>query len=681
MARDLLLEIGTEELPISIFPEILNTLKEIIGGQLDRVGLKYRDIKVMATPRRLTIFVYDMVERQPDKVELILGPPYNLAFDEEGNPTKAAIGFAKKQAVDLKDLKAVDTKKGRYVAIEHIKEGKKAEEVLRELLPQYILSLPFKKTMRWGHSRIRFVRPIHWVLALLGKDIIPFEIDGISSGRDTYGHRFLEKGPMPIENTDEYISRLKEAHVVVDHEERKKLIKREAEREVAKIGAYILEDEALLDQINFLVEFPVAILGKFEKKFLGLPQTVLITVMKHHQKYLAVVDKEGELLPYFVAVINMPVRDIGPVRTGLERVLKARLEDARFFYEQDLKVPLKERVEALRHVIFQEKLGTVWEKVQRVRRLARALGERICPDKIESLERAATLCKADLTTEMVNEFPELQGIMGEIYARESGEEPEVAKAISEHYLPISAGGTLPKTQIGSLLAIADKIDSIVGCFGIGLIPTGEGDPFALRRQAIGVLRILKKISFPLGEIIEMGLNIHGFSLEIKEKIDYFFRQRLQYLLLDEGHPFEVVDAVLSVFDGDVLACFRRVEALKRFKETEDFSPLVMAYKRVHRIIETPIYDLPEPELFEAEEEKRLYETYQKIEEEVEDLIKKGRFYEALGALSMLKVPIDKFFDHVMVMVEDHALRKNRLALLTQIKRLFLKVADLSKIPM
>lgn len=534
--------------------------------------------------------------------------------------------------------------------------------------------------MRWGYSKIRFVRPIHWILAILGEEVVPFEIDGISSGRQTYGHRFLKKESLSIENKNEYIAKLKEAYVIVDQKQRAALIKKEAENEAADIDAYVLQDDALFNEVNFLIEYPVAVLGKFEEKFLELPEIVLITVMKHHQKYFAVVNEKKKLLPYFVAIINMPVKDIEPVRIGLERVLKARLEDARFFYQQDLKTSLEKRVEILKQVIFQEKLGTVWEKAQRVKKLVRTLGESICSDKVNLLERAAILCKADLTTEMVNEFPELQGIMGGIYARKKGENSEVARAISEHYLPTSAVGALPETKIGSILAIADKIDTIVGYFGIGLIPTGTADPFALRRQSIGILRILKKMQFSLDKLIEISLDIYGFSTEIKEKIDYFFRQRLQYLLLDKGYPFEIADAILSVFDGNVLACFKKAEALKRFKDTKDFTPLVMAYKRVHRIIETPIYEAINPKLFEVEE-RRLYEDYKEAKKKVENLIEKGDFYKAFETLSKLKAPIDRFFDHVMVMAEDPILRNNRLALLTQIKDLFLKIADLSKIPM
>lgn len=680
MAKDLLLEIGTEELPTSIFPEMLNTLKDLMAEQLNKAGLAYKAIKTMATSRRLTVFVYDMAEGQPDEVNQILGPPYDVAF-EKGSPTKAAMGFAKRQGVDVKDLKVIDTPKGKYLGVVHRRKGEPTEEVLRRLLPHYILSLPFKKTMRWGYSKIRFVRPIHWILALLRENIIRFEIDGISSKNSTYGHRFLRKGLLSIENTDKYIAELREAYVIVDPEERREMIRREAENEAANIKAYVLGDEALLNEVNFLIEYPVAILGTFEREFLELPKIVLITVMKHHQKYFAVVNEKGELLPYFVAIINMPIKDTGPVRLGLERVLKARLEDARFFYQQDLRTPLEKRVEGLKEIIFQEKLGTMWEKTQRVKGLVKALGKRICPDKIALLERAAILCKADLNTEMVNEFPELQGIMGEIYAMVQGENPEVAKAIAEHYLPTSAGGVLPETKIGSVLALADKIDNIAGYFGIGLTPTGTADPFALRRQSIGILRILKEIPFPLDELIEMSVDIYGFSKEIEEKIDYFFKQRLQYLLLDKGYPFEITDAVLSVFDGDVLACFKKAEALKKFKNTGDFASFVMAYKRVYRIVEKPVYTLPTPKLFEVKEEQELYEAYQKTKERIENLIKQGDFYKALEALSTLKTHIDTFFDHVMVMVEEPILRNNRLALLTQIKDLFLKITDLSKIPM
>ncbi len=689
MKKVLLLEIGTEELPISIFPDILSRMSELMAAELAKADLAYETIDAFATPRRLVVMVKGLAERQPDKVNEVIGPPYKVAFDQDGQPTKAALGFAQKQGVDVKDLIAVETPKGKYVGVRVTQKGRPAKEVLTELLPRYILSLSFPKSMRWYKFKLRFVRPIHWLLALLDEEVVPFSLEEIKSGNVSYGHRFVSQEPIEVSSPATYLSTLKDHYVIVDHNERQEKIMTLVKEEANEINGEPIIDKDLLNWVVFLVEYPLAIRGKFASEFLSLPEPVLITVMKQHQKYFAVRDEDGKLLPAFVAIINTPVKDKNLVRVGLERVLSARLADARFFYETDLKQPLSERIEALKGVIFQADLGTVWEKVERIKAVCAKLAERVSFNDKEKLIRAAQLCKADLTTEMVGEFPELQGIMGGIYAEKQGEDSAVAKAIAEHYLPTEAGGALPETEMGALLSLADKIDTIVGCFGVGLIPTGTADPFGLRRQAIGILRILKEKSLPLSlfELVELALNAYGERFkeqkeEIKTKVVSFFKNRLAHLLMEIGYSHAITSAILSedVFDGYIPETFAKAEALKEFSLLDEFEPLVIAYKRVNRIIEKPVLQPPNPDLFEADEERTLYAKFLEARDEINSLLQKKAYLEALHCLLHLKPYIDQFFDHVMVMVDDADLRQNRLALLTQIRQLFLELADLSKIP-
>ena len=682
--KTLVLEIGTEELPLTIFPEILAQMETLFSEYLQQANLTWSKIKIMATPRRLTVMVTGLPEKQTGKEIEVIGPPYKIAFDHDGNPTKAAIGFAQKQGVSVSELTCIETPKGEYVGVKIKESDQPTEEILAKLLPDYILSLSFPKSMRWHEGKIRFSRPIHWILALLDNKIISFTIDGIKSNNITFGHRFSAPEAITISHPDQYISKLKKAFVIVEPEKRRDEIINLANKAAQGIGGRPLLDKELLNWVNFLVEYPVAIAGKFDDAFLELPSPVLITVMKHHQKYLPIQNEKQRLLPGFVAIINTPVVNIKPVQKGLERVLQARLADARFFYEKDLKTPLIDYLPQLKGVIFQADLGSVWEKVQRIQKIASWLAEKIAPEKKEAVIRAALLCKADLITEMVNEFPELQGVMGGIYAQKQGEPEAVVKAIKEHYLPIEAGGVLPQTEEGAILSIADKIDTIVGCFGVGLIPTGTSDPFALRRNSLGILRILheKAFSLSLFELIDFGIKAYEnrFASEIKGQLIEFFKTRLTSLLLEKGYPHPVMEAVLAVFNGHVPSTFAKAHALSEFSQSLHFQPLVIAYKRVHRIITTVISTGPNPALFKEPQERALFEKYLEIKKKINTLLGKKDYYGALNTLVTLKSFIDDFFDHVMVMVEDKELRQNRLALLTQIKELFLQLADLSKIP-
>ncbi len=684
MGKTLLLEIGTEELPISIFPAILDQMQEVLAERLSKAELSYERIEPFATPRRLVVFVKGLAERQPDRIQEVIGPPYKAAFDKNNQPTKAALGFARKQGVTPQDLISIETPKGKYVAVRLHQKGRKAQEVLKDLLPDYILSLSFLKTMRWNSYQLRFARPIHWILALLDHELVPFQIEAIASNRISYGHRFVANKPLEINETKQYLSLLKKNYVIVPHQTRKEIILEHIKTLAKELQGQPLIDEDLLNWVVFLTEYPLAVEGKFDEDFLLLPEPVLITVMKHHQKFFAIRGRDGRLLPAFIAIINTPIKDKSLVRIGLERVLRARLADAKFFYEEDLKKPLSDRVETLKGIIFQANLGTMWEKTGRLKRICQELAQLINFRDIPELLRAAELCKADLTTEMVNEFPELQGIMGGIYAQRQGENKEVAEAIAEHYLPTESGGEIPQTEMGMLLSLADKIDSIVGCFGVGLVPTGTADPFALRRQAIGILRILKegKMSLSLFDLMDAGIRGYEgrFGSEIKEKLIPFFKNRLAHLLTEENNSYAITEAVLAVFDGYVPELFAKARALTQFEAQPEFVPFVIAYKRVTRIIETAPCQLPNPELLKEKEERKLYEKVLEVKDRITPLLEKKDYTEAFKALLELKPFIDNFFDHVMVMVEDENLRQNRLALLSQIQALFLKIADLSKIP-
>ncbi|HDD35637.1 MAG TPA: glycine--tRNA ligase subunit beta [Candidatus Desulfofervidus auxilii] len=683
MKKTLILEIGTEELPISIFPDVLTEMKRVFSKLIKAEGLEFNEIKTMATPRRLTLLATGIPDKQLEKEIDVIGPPYKIAFDDKDRPTKAAYGFAKKYNVSIDALIKIETKKGEYVGLKIKESGKPTLEILASLLPKYILSLSFPKSMRWYKYKIHFVRPIHWILALFDGKMIPFSLEDINSSNITFGHRFIAPQPIVVSHPKDYEPFLEKAFVIVDHLKRQNLIINLLKQAAKELNGKVIMDKDLLNWVNFLTEYPVSIIGNFDKEFLFLPEPVLITVLKQHQKCFAVKDNNDHLLPVFIAIINTPIKDFNLVRNGLERVVKARLSDARFFYEEDLKIPLSQRISKLNGIIFQERLGTVLEKVKRLKLLVSSLTETICPKKKKIILRAASLCKADLTTEMVNEFPELQGIMGGIYAREQGERKEVVKAISEHYLPIEAGGKLPETLEGAILAIADKIDTIVGCFGVGLIPTGTADPYALRRLAIGILRILleRNISLSLFELVQLSLNTYGrFDKKIKEEVLIFLKTRLFSLLQEKGYPYHIIEAVISVFDGDVPKTYKKAEALYAFSKTDKFEPLVIAYKRVYRILETEVNKPINVNIFTMPQEKALYEKYLDLSEDIKDLIEKENFYKALHMLVILKPFIDDFFDHVLVMTEDNSLRENRLALLTQLKSLFLKIADLGKIP-
>jgi glycyl-tRNA synthetase beta chain len=685
--KELLLEIGTEEIPAGFVPQALKDLEALAARELEASRIDFGGTKTLGTPRRLVLAIESVSEKQRDEETRKIGPSKQAAFDAKGNPTKAAIGFAKGQSVPVESLTVIQTEKGEYVCAVKKEPGRPTIELLSSLLPKWILSIPFQKSMRWADVPIRFVRPIHWILALFGGEVVSFGLGNIRSGNLTYGHRFMNPGPLAVTDFQSYLQKMREGSVVADPLERRKRIEDEMTREGVRVSGKILKDEDLLDEVNFLVEYPVALCGGFEPKFLSLPREILIHSMKEHQRYFPLVDERGALLPHFVCVSNIQPKDREVVVKGNEKVLRARLSDAAFFFEDDLKIPLEERLEQLKKVVFQAKLGTSYEKVVRFKELALWMAERIDPELREAVERTSLLCKADLVTGMVGEFPKLQGVVGREYARLSGERPEIAEAIYEHYLPGFAGDRLPSSPIGDIVSIADKMDTIVGCFGVGLAPTGTADPFGLRRQALGILRIIleKKYSLSLRGLIEMS----GKQLEekmerpfevVEQEVSDFFRVRYQNFLLDKGYAFDVTDAVLSVSFDELLDVQGRMDALRKAREWGDFESIVVAFKRAMNILKgAPSGGTVNPSLFAESAEKNLSQAFVAAREKITASLNVRNYEAALLEMTRMKKPIDDFFDGVMVMVEDEAVRNNRLALLDEIGKLFLRVADFSKL--
>ena len=692
MGKELLLEIGTEEIPAAFLPKALADMEEIIGKELAENRIGHGEIRTMGTPRRLFLAVDGVAERQDDQVIEKLGPARRVAFDEAGNPSKAALGFARGQCIDVNALEVATTEKGEYLCARKKVAGEAAEGLLPAILARLITGIPFRKSMRWSDLEIRFARPIHWIVALYGGRIVPLRIGNIESGDRSRGHRFMSPGAFSVRGSEEYLAQTRAHFVIVDPAERKKIISEETEKAAAAVGGKALRNDDLLEQVAFLTEYPTVVCGNFDAEYLQLPREVLVTTMISHQKYFPVVDGEGKLLPHFLTISNTLARDPEVVRRGNEKVIRARLADARFFFEEDRKTPLEKRLEGLKRVTFHTLLGTSYEKVTRFTELADLVARRV-----ESFHHgakvafsahvyeAALLAKADLDTHMVGEFSELQGIMGREYALLEGRHPIVAKAIYEHYLPIAAGGELPDTDEGAVVGIADKLDTICGFFGVGLVPTGTADPYALRRQALGIINIIlnKHWSLPLDALIDESLAILGRLLnrpaqETKADILEFFRGRFENQLLSQGHPYDVVDAVLATGIRDLVRAEEKIVAMEKFKTDPDFAPLAVAFKRVVNIIRNAEKGKLASDHF-CTEERELHEAFLAIREIVIRHSAQGDYRAALIALASLRKPVDAFFERVLVMDKDDQRRCHRLALLEEISSLFHDLADFSKI--
>jgi glycyl-tRNA synthetase beta chain len=683
--KELFLEIGCEEIPAGFIPRATAEMEAIITKELALARLSFSEIKTLATPRRLVLVVQGIPTVQPDADITATGPSLKAAYDASGKPTKAAEGFARGQGVDVASLQTITTDKGEYLFASKRVTGKPTFELLAEILPALVANIPFKKSMRWGEQEVRFARPIHWIVALFDGTVVPFSFGTLQSGKVSRGHRFMADTAFPVSDFASYLVECERHFVIPDPEKRKEIIRRETHRVAVAAGGHLLPDEDLLEQVAYLVEYPSAVHGTFSPEFLKVPKEVLITSMKSNQRYFSIVDANGGLLPGFITINNTLTEDPSVVVKGNERVLRARLSDARFFFEEDQKIRLDDRVESLKKVVYQQKLGTSFEKMERFRSLAEGLAERLNPAVKPQTSRAAWLCKADLTSGMVGEFPEVQGIMGREYATLEGEPAEVANAIAEHYLPTQAGGELPASDIGAFVSIADKIDTICGCFGVGLIPTGAADPYALRRATIGIIAIIldKDYRLSLNSLIDNSLELLSAKLtrpkeQVATDVLEFFRARFINLLGNTFPPDAVEAAIAAGFD-DLVDVKSRIAALAEFKTHPDFEPLTVAFKRVGNIIKEGVDAPVDPSLFQDDAEGDLYEAVQAAKSSADAMISAGAWLDALTEIATLRGSVDRFFEKVMVMAEDPAVRTNRLALLTTIARLFGKIADFSKI--
>jgi glycyl-tRNA synthetase beta chain len=683
--KELFLEIGTEEIPAGFIPRAMAEMEAIITRELSNARLSFGEVKTLATPRRLALLVSAIPAVQPDAEITTTGPSIKAAYDADGKPTKAAEGFARGQGVDVSAIKIVTTDKGEYISITRTETGRPTHELLSEILPKLINEIPFKKSMRWGNQDVRFARPIHWIVALFDGVIIPFEFGNITSGAVSRGHRFMANTTFPVRDFAHYVEECERHFVIPDPERRKEIIRRETHRVAIAAGGHLLPDEELLEQVSFLVEYPSAVHGTFSEEFLVVPKEVLITSMRSHQRYFSIVDENGKLLPGFITINNTLTEDPTVVVKGNQRVLRARLSDARFFFEEDQKVTLDERVEGLKKVVYQQKLGTSFEKMERFKALAEGLADQLNPAVKTQTGRAAWLCKADLVSAMVGEFPEVQGIMGREYALLEGEDAAVATAIAEHYLPTQAGGELPASDIGAFVSIADKLDTICGCFSVGLIPTGAADPYALRRATIGIISIILDRGYRLSlpDLIARSLELLTAKLtrpkeQVASDLLEYFRARF-INLLGNDYPGDAVDAAVSAEFSDLVDAKNRIAALAEFENHSDFEPLAVAFKRVGNIIKEGTDAPVDPALFEDAAEGALYEAFSAVKASVEARVAAGSWLDALTEIATLRGPVDAFFDRVMVMAEDQRVRSNRLALLTAIARMFGRIADFSKI--
>jgi len=687
-----LLEIGAEEIPAGYIKPALTALAAAIAGKLDKSRIEHGDCRIYGTPRRLAVMIAAVADKQATETVVTTGPPVKIAFDDQGNPTQAAVKFAQKVGLDVAGLTVKDTPKGRYVCAVQEHQGQSTIDILAQALPELILATPFPKSMRWSDLTIAFARPIHSVLALLGTEVIGFTVGNITSGRQTQGHSFMAPALISIDSPEAYVDALRAAHVIIDIDRRRDEIAIAVAKVARDAGGQALSDPPLLDTVTNLVETPIVVAGRFDARFLELPRQVLITSMREHQKYFAVVDADDHLLPTFLVVNNTQATDMALVTSGHERVLRARLEDALFFYRNDLQTPMMQMAEKLKTVLFQADLGSIYEKSQRIEQLARWLADQI-DDRAQLAQqagRAAQLCKADLVSQVVVEFPKLQGAMGCIYAAAAGEAPDVAAAVEEHYRPTFSGAPLPETMTGAVLAIADKLDSICACFSVGLAPTGTSDPYALRRQAIGILQILHRfelhvdlnalIAESLARLVDKAKIDTG---EARRQVHAFIYDRLSFCLQDDGYAKDSIAAVLAVADVSVPRLWRRVAALEEFKKRDEFASLAAGFKRVANILrksgQAGQFGRVDPSRFEHDAERMLWDAFQQIDRSVRARLADNRIEQALADMAGLHQAVNRFFDAVMVMAEDARVRANRLAMLGAIADMFTLVADFTKI--
>ncbi|SDE78266.1 glycyl-tRNA synthetase beta chain [Fontibacillus panacisegetis] len=689
MAKDLLFEIGLEEMPARFIRAAMEQLKERTEKWLEESVIKHGAVESYATPRRLTVLIKDVAEKQEDVHEEVKGPSRKIALDDKGEWSKAALGFARSQGASPEQFTFKDVGGTEYVYVNKSTTGVETSQILAEGLLGILHAMNFPKNMRWGNYDFKFVRPIRWIIALFGSDVVDLEIAGVKSGNVTRGHRFLGQD-ITIQEPSTYVEALRLQHVIADVKERQELIQNQINALAKDKDWNIAVKDDLLEEVLFLVETPTVLFGKFEESFLNIPQEVLITSMREHQRYFPVLDKQGALLPFFVTVRNGDASSLDVIARGNEKVLRARLSDAKFFYEEDQKLAIKDALSKLESIVFHEEMGTVGDKVRRIRRNAEKLSTLLKVDTgtSEAVNRTAEICKFDLVTQMVYEFPELQGVMGEDYARKAGESESVAKGVFEHYQPRFSGESAPSSEVGSIVSIADKIDTITGCFSIGIIPTGSQDPYGLRRQAAGIVQIVldHKLDITLSDIFTIALEtheqFHGLKRseeEISKDLMDFFGLRVRKTLSDSLR-YDVVDAVMAAGYDDVVSVVDRGAALMdAVNGQEDFKTTVESWNRVSNLAAKADFLTVRSDLLSDPAEKQLYEDWRSINEKYSSTLNDDNAVDALKLLSGLKNEITSFFDAVMVMAEDEDIRKNRLALLAAIDNDLKQFADFSKL--
>ena len=685
MNNYLLLEIGVEELPSRFGQTTLDQIENNLSKLLKEERVNFDNIDKYATPRRLTFVIKNLADKASDLEEEVKGPAKKIAVDEEGNFTKPALGFMKSKGLDPENVYFKQVGNAEYLFGTIKQSGKETAEILKNIIPTAIKNVTFPKAMRWGGKNMRFARPIRWMVALLNDNVLDVNLEGIKASNVTKGHRFLGEREFEVNSVEDYFEKLEKNYIILDQHKRKAMIKEQAIEVANSLGGEVELDDDLLEEITFLVEYPTAIYGEFEEDYVKLPKEVVTTPMKEHQRYFPV-SKDGKLLPYFIAVRNGDSHRIDIVKAGNEKVLKARLADALFFYKEDTKKPLESFVDKLQTVVFQAKLGTVYDKSLRIDKLSQTiLNELNMSESAKNTQRAAKLCKADLVTNMVFEFTELQGIMGRDYAKVGGENEEVCQAIFEHYLPRYAGDILPETNAGIALSIADKLDSIAGFFAIGIKPSGSQDPYALRRQALGILSILldKKLSVNLNNLINAALdnysNLEFNKEEVASQIVEFFVERVKNLFKDLGIRYDVIDAVLNNNLNDISDIHTRALELNRWLQKDELVEMLTAFNRVSTLAQKATIDIVKEELLKEDAEIKLYNGFKEIKLNVESLLVYKKYNEALDAFATLRPLVDNLFDNVMVMDKDESVKENRLGLLKQIYSTMLTICDLSKI--
>lgn len=683
MSKTLLLEIGTEEVPAHVMPGILSQLKENAAKTFEELRIEYKNIKTLGTPRRSALLVEGLAERQADLSKENRGPAVNIAFDADGNPTKAAQGFARGQGVKPEELV---TKDGYVYAMVHEKGGQTVD-LLGDTLKGLVDGLNFPNNMHWADLDYKFIRPLRWLVALYGQDVIDFEVANVKSGRTSRGHRFLSEGDFEIADAEDYVEACRKASIIVDQNERCEMIRQQIAEVAAANGGQAEVNEDLLEEVLYLVEYPTALCGKFDEKYLALPAEAVITPMRDHQRYFPVL-KDGQLLPLFITIRNGGKEHLETVQHGNERVLRARLEDAQFFFDEDRKKTLEQHGEKLKTVVFQDGLGTIYDKALRLEVLAGYIADAIGADEQDKKDavRAAKLAKADLVTGMVTEFTELQGVMGREYALLDGETKAVAQAIDEHYMPRFAGDSQPASVAGRIVSLADKIDTIVGTFSRGLIPTGSQDPFAMRRQALGIVNMLKEAQYhiSLSQLVAKAMELlniadAGQQAKLQNDVADFMKLRLKNVLADAGIRYDVVDAVFVTVD-DIYGVFLRAQAVNETVK-QDMEKTIQAFVRTGNIARKAedVQAAVEADLLAEQVEKDLCKAYEAAASKVEREIEAQDYAGAIATLSQLAAPIDAFFDGVMVMDKDEKIKNNRLGLLKLVDNLICQVADFSKI--